>query len=301
VFLPAGWTRPAREDFHLPELKRERNRLIAAKKACLKEVSPMDEFRLERINRHRFEKMEFDKAIIATGATENHAFHLPMGTDTYVAYGVAESVAGRVPGTLLLPPIHYGVSDQLMPYPFTVTLTPETLAQVIFEVAESCVAQGINHFLLINGHDGNNSAIDVAMRKMHRAYPDAKIAASLAWWISGPKLLPPGTFAKDFGIGHAGEAETATALYLAPDCVDMGAAEGEWPVSPKELRLLTSIPEISKTGATGDPLPATREKGRLIVEALSDYLAAFLKEMDATGWDFARNDWSFLDRKSRHA
>jgi creatinine amidohydrolase len=256
----------------------------------------MDEFRLERITRHRFERTKFDKAIIVTGATENHAYHLPMGTDTYAAYGVGEAVARRVPGTLLLPPIDFGVSDQLMPYPFNVTLTPETLAEVIFEVTQSCIVQGIARFLIINGHGGNNSAIDVAMRKTRRRYPDAKIAASLAWWISGPKLLPPDTFAKDLGTGHAGEAETSTALYLVPDYVDMDAAIGEWPASPKELRLLSSIPEMSKTGATGDPVPATREKGELVVKALADYLVAFLKEMDATGWNFARKDWSFLDK-----
>ncbi len=256
----------------------------------------MDEFRLERINRNRFEKSKFDKAIIVAGATENHAFHLPMGTDTYAAYGVAEAVAKRVPGVLLLPPIHFGVSDQLMPYPFTVTLTPEVLAEVIFQVTQSCVSQGISHFLIVNGHGGNNSAIDVAMRKIHRTLPDAKVAASLAWWISGPKLLPQGTFAKDLGIGHAGEAETSVGLYVAPDCVDMDIAEGEWPVSPREVKLLTTIPEMSRTGATGDPKPATPEKGRLIVEALADYLAAFIKEMDATGWNFKRNDWSFIDK-----
>jgi creatinine amidohydrolase len=257
----------------------------------------MTEYKLERLSRKRFESTAFDKAIIVTGATENHAFHLPMGTDTYAAYGVAEAVASRVPGTLLLPPIHFGVSDQLMPYPFTVTLTPETLADVIFQVAQSCIVQGISHFLIVNGHGGNNSAIDVAMRKIRRHYPDAKVAASLAWWISGPKLLPPGTFEKDLGIGHAGEAETSTALYLVPDCVDMDAAEGEWPASPNEVKLLTTIPQVSRTGATGDPVPATAEKGRLIVEALADYLSKFLKEMDATGWEFARGDWSFLDGK----
>ena len=255
----------------------------------------MSEFRLERLSRSRFEQSKFDKAVIVTGATENHAFHLPTGTDTYAAYGVAEAVAARTPGTLLLPPIHFGVSDQLMPYPFTITLTPEVLSEVVFQVAQSCIVQGISHFLIVNGHGGNNSAIDVAMRKIHRTYPDAKVAASLAWWISGPKLLPEGTFAKDLGIGHAGEAETSTALYLVPDCVDMDIAEGEWPATPKEVKLLTTIPQLSRTGATGDPVPATAEKGRLIVTALAEYLAAFLKEMDATGWEFRRDNWSFLD------
>lgn len=252
-------------------------------------------FRLERLNRHRFEKASFDKAIIVTGATENHAFHLPMGTDTFAACAVAEATASRVPGTLLLPAVPFGVSDQLMPYPFTITLTPETLSAVIFEVVDSCVRQGILHFLLVNGHGGNNSAIDAAMRRIRRTHPSAKVAASLAWWISGPNLLPAGTFDKDNGIGHAGEAETSTALYVAPDCVDMDIAEGEWPVGPRELKLLTSIPETSRTGATGDPKHATAEKGRQIVDSLADYLAAFLGEMDRTGWQFARNDWRFLD------
>ncbi|HHW18484.1 MAG TPA: creatininase family protein [Firmicutes bacterium] len=254
----------------------------------------MNEFRLERLSRHRFEKSKFDKAILVTGATENHAYHLPTGTDTFAAYGIAEEVARKTPGTLLLPPLHFGVSDMLMPYPFTLTLTAETLAQVVFEVVESCIKQGITRFLIINGHGGNNSAIDIAMRKIHRNYPEAKVAASLTWWISGPRLLPEGTFRKDLGIGHAGEAETSTALYLVPDLVDMDVARGEWPQSPGELKLLTSIPETSVTGATGDPTGATPEKGQLIVQALSDYLARFLKEMDATGWDFSRKDWTFL-------
>jgi len=269
---------------------------ITRRAALRKPAKSGTEFRLEYLNRHRFERQSFDKAIIVTGATENHGFHLPMGTDTFAAYAVAEETAKRVDGALLLPPIPFGVSDQLMPFPFTITLTAETLAQVIFEVAESCLVQGIRKLLLVNGHGGNNSAIDVAMRKIRRLYPDVKMAASLAWWISGPKLLPEGTFAKDYGIGHAGEAETSTALYLVPDYVDMDAAKGEWPASPKEVRLLATIPELSVSGATGDPTPATAEKGRLLVTALADYLARFIKEMDRTGWKFNRENWSFLDR-----
>ena len=89
-----------------------------------------EEFRLECLSRHRFEKQQFDKAILVTGATENHAYHLPMGTDTFAAYGVAQEVARKTPGALLLPPIHFGVSDGLMPYPFTITLTAETLSLI---------------------------------------------------------------------------------------------------------------------------------------------------------------------------
>lgn len=254
-----------------------------------------EEFRLQRLSRYRFEKQQFDKVLIVTGATENHAYHLPMGTDTFAAYEIAREVARKSPGALLLPPIPYGVSDNLMPYPFTVTLTAETLSNVVFEVVESCILQGIDRFLFINGHGGNNSAIDVAVRRIRRIYPHAKLAASMAWWISGPKLCPPGIFSEDLGIGHAGEAETSTALYLVPELVDMNVALGEWPESPAEIRLFTTIPETSRTGATGDPANATSEKGLLIVQCLSDYLSRFLSEMDATGWTFARDNWGFLE------
>lgn len=253
----------------------------------------MAEFRLERINRHRFEKSHFDKAILVTGATENHAFHLPMGTDTYAAYAVAEATAAKAPGTLLLPPMPFGVSDGLMPYPFTITVRPETLAAVIFEAIESCIVQGIAHFLIVNGHGGNNSAIDIACRRVKREYPQAKIAISYDWWISGPKLCPPGTFGRENGLGHAGEAETATALAIVPELVDMDIARGEWPSGPVGISLRTTIPETSATGATGDPTGATAEQGRLLIERLSDHLARFLREMDRTGWNFARRDWDY--------
>jgi creatinine amidohydrolase len=118
----------------------------------------------------------------------------------------------------------------------------------------------------------------------------------MAWWISGPKLCPQGTFGEDYGIGHAGEAETSTALYLVPDLVDMDIARGEWPQSPSEVKLFTTIPETSKTGATGDPKNATSDKGQQILEHLSDYLSRFLMEMDRTDWNFVRDDWAFLDK-----
>ena len=260
----------------------------------MKDFRQEEDFKLERLSRHRFEKEHFDKAILVTGATENHAYHLPMGTDTFAAYGIAEEVARKTPGALLLPPIHFGVSDGLMPYPFTITLTAETLSQVIFEAIESCIEQGISRFMIINGHGGNNSAIDIATRKIRKAYPNAENRSIDGMVDIRPEACPPGVFGEDFGIGHAGEAETSTALYLAPELVDMNIAEGEWPKSPPEIKLFTRIPEISKTGATGDPKNATAEKGQLIVEYLSNYLSKFLIEMDATGWNFVRSNWHQL-------
>ena len=100
-----------------------------------------NEFRLERLNRHRFEKSAFDKAILVTGATENHAFHLPMGTDTLRGMLWLKRRPPECPGACSAAhPLRSQRS--LMPYPFTISLTPETLSQVIFEAVDSCVKQG---------------------------------------------------------------------------------------------------------------------------------------------------------------
>jgi len=58
-----------------------------------------------------------------------------------------------------------------MPYPFNITMRPETLAKVIFDALESCIVQGIDRLLIVNGHGGNNSAIDVALTWLRREHP----------------------------------------------------------------------------------------------------------------------------------
>lgn len=59
-------------------------------------MSKVNEFRLEKLNRHRFEASYFNKAILVIGATESHGYHLPMGMDTYAAYAIAERTADAV-------------------------------------------------------------------------------------------------------------------------------------------------------------------------------------------------------------
>lgn len=43
---------------------------------------------------------KFDKAILAVGSCENHGFHLPYGTDTFVSAMLSEKVAEEVEGLL---------------------------------------------------------------------------------------------------------------------------------------------------------------------------------------------------------
>lgn len=51
--------------------------------------------------------------------------------------------------------------------------------------------------------------MEIASRKIKEKYPEARIAALPAWWVTAGELLPPDTFEVWGGLGHAGEGESS--------------------------------------------------------------------------------------------
>jgi creatinine amidohydrolase len=71
-------------------------------------------------------------------------------------------------------------------------------------------------------------------------------------------------------------------LYIAPDTVNMKRAVKDF--NPRRAGGLTRNPNATRgiyspTGAWGDPTLATREKGRITVEALVDAILSEIREM----------------------
>ena len=64
--------------------------------------------RFEELNTADLLAAGFDKVILPIGSCESHGDHLPFGIDAFIAYDLAHAVAGRVGGTMVLPPIWYG-------------------------------------------------------------------------------------------------------------------------------------------------------------------------------------------------
>ncbi|WP_369019219.1 creatininase family protein [Thermatribacter velox] len=238
------------------------------------------------MNYSDFKENHFDKVILAVGSAENHGFHLPFGTDTLVAQALAMEVAKRVEGVLVLPPVPYGVSFHYQDFPFTLTLRPETLIEVLKDVLTSTIEQGINRIIIINGHDGNIAPLEVASRTIKVKYPDAVIAVLDAWWVKAGELLPKDTFEVWGGLGHAGEGESSIMLFLYPQFCRMENARGVVPELPEGPDIKWKFNELTPYGATGDPTKATAEKGQKMFEVLVDYVVSFIREMDREGWKY---------------
>jgi len=125
----------------------------------------MSTFLAEEMNGKEFEEGNFDMAIVAVGATENHGDHLPFAQDTYVAYELSKRIAKRIKNALVIPPFYFGMSEHYQHKPFSISLRPQNLINVLTDVFESIYRHGIKKIIVINGHDGNIAPLEVAGRE----------------------------------------------------------------------------------------------------------------------------------------
>jgi len=229
----------------------------------------------------------YDKVILAVGSCEAHGMHLASGTDTLVSYLLSCRVAQEVERLLVLPPLTVGYSAHYDSFPFTLTLGYDTITQVICDVLESVLRNGIAHIFILNGHDGNIAPIEIASRKIKGRYPQARIAALPAWWVTAGELLPEGTFEVWNGLGHAGEGESSIAYYLYPQWCQPENAPCTVPDRlPEHVEIKWDFSELTDCAATGDATKATPEKGRLMTDALVRCVAGAIRSLDACGWDY---------------
>lgn len=235
-------------------------------------------------------------AVLPVAAVEQHGPHLPLHVDATLLQGVIDAALPLLPAdlpALFLPPQNVGLSTEHLSYPGTLTLSPATLIALWTELG-ACVARaGVKKLLLLNGHGGNVSAMDIVARELRQRHGLLVYSAS---WFSLP--LPEAVSAQfsaeehRFGI-HGGEIETSMMLHLASATVHMEHAQA-WRSSSQDraerFRLLGNgksakmgwaIEDYHPSGAVGQANAATAEKGRAVVEAAAVQLAALLRELQA--------------------
>ena len=151
---------------------------------------------------------------------------------------------------LVLPPVPVGYSAHYDSFPFSLTLGYDTVTQVVYDLVESIIRNGIKTILLVNGHDGNIAPIEIASRKIKEVYPDARIAALDQWWVTAGQLLPAGTFEVWDGLGHAG-------LPPLPGLVRAGAGHMQGP----ERSPIAHVDQVGFLRAHGHRADGRRDKG----------------------------------------
>lgn len=231
--------------------------------------------------------------IIPVGSTEQHGSHLPLGTDTMVAMMLAEDGAKEA-GVVTAPPLWFGWSPHHMVLPGTITVRPEVLIEVLYDVIDSLHKHGFTKFVVINGHRIVN-------------IPWMQISAERAQRQLGVKvvLFDPAYMSKEivaglgYGpVGHSEEIETSHMMHKNPHLVHLDKAADN-PHAKHELYsvdpafagdTLCYVPSTMKDmqksvdaagGTTGSPTKSSAAKDKVYHEHLVGNLVKVIRQLQA--------------------
>jgi creatinine amidohydrolase len=206
-------------------------------------------------------------------AAKEHGPHLRLDND----WRMAQYLAARVVAAsdiVLAPPIPYHYFPAFLEYPGSTSLSRDTARDMVVEIVRSLAHYGPRRFYVLNTGISTlgplkDSAAVLEKDGILLRYTDLDAVSGEA--VKRVEKQVRGT--------HADEIETSMMLYIVPERVDMNrAVRDDSPDVPGDL---TRDPNgkgvYSPTGTWGDPTLATREKGRIVVEAT---ITGILKDIE---------------------
>ena len=234
-------------------------------------------------------------AIIPVGSVEQHGYHLPLGTDSYVAITLAEDTAEQT-GAVVTPPVWFGWSPHHMVRPGTITIRPEVLADLTYDIIKSVAAHGLKKIILINGH----RIVNIIWMQICAERAQRELGVTV-------RIFDPAYMSKDivgklgFGpVGHAEEVESSHMLCRYPELCHLERAKDnpikETPLFsvdpcfthdtlcyvPSTLEHARKNAEIAG-GTAGEPTKSDPEKGRIYHEHLVKNLVAVIRMLQEAG------------------
>lgn len=245
----------------------------------------MSESRLQFLSQKQVRDSKWEIAVLPFGATEPHNLHLPYGTDCFQVEEIGRLACNKAntkgARALLLPVIPFGVNTNYFHIPGGMTpgLKPTTLLAILRDVADSLSRQGLRKLLLLNGHGGNE--LKPFIRELFEEFP---IFIGLVDWFRMASDLIRSTL--DQPGEHADELETSLVMALKPDLVDLSQADDGAPIPSKVEAINKGWISVSRpwhlatTGTgIGNPFKGTAEKGKKLLDSVSDRLASSLCQL----------------------
>jgi creatinine amidohydrolase len=234
---------------------------------------------------------KWEIAVLPFGATEPHNLHMPYGTDNFQVEALgrracqhAYEAGARV---VLLPGIPFGVNTNYFKVPGSLacSLTPTTLLRILTDITDSMERQGVRKLLLLNGHGGNE--LKPFLRELH--HRTGVFLCLCDWYRMATDLYR--TIFREPGE-HADEVETSLGLaffpeLMRPEQADAGTARPTrfeainrgWVTITRPWHLATT-----NTGL-GNPAAASEDKGKTLMNALTERLGQFLVQLAAAPVD----------------
>jgi creatinine amidohydrolase len=218
--------------------------------------------------------------LIPIGHVEQHAYHLPMSTDTLIIDAISRGTAAATCDTAAtLPVMPYGVSTHRSAFAGTLSAGGRAFEDFWIGVIDTLVERGFDRFYFLSGHGGNSSFLINVVKysgDRHRRI----FCATAPLYLTSPQgiaALEKYRLSGIGGMGHACELETSLILHLQPQLVHMENVVDEtnfvatssfymdW-VDGGPLVANPPWDDDTTTGAYGAGSLATAEHGRLWLE-----------------------------------
>ena len=133
--------------------------------------------------------------LIPTGSTEQHADHLPVGTDTSLADAFAKRAAARMTAPVVVAPaVPFGFAPHHLSLTGTISLRLETYLAMLSDMARSIIDSGFSRAIFINGHGGNDVPARQAtfeLRQKLRSRSDLLLLSATYWSLTDPRHTVP--------------------------------------------------------------------------------------------------------------
>jgi creatinine amidohydrolase len=252
-------------------------------------------------------------ALLPIGSQEQHAAHLPMGTDTLLVEAVIDRAQALLeadggtyggpdegPSALVrLPALPFGHSPHHL-FAAALSLSAATLGAVLDDVLDSLVTSGYRRIMVVNGHGGNDEIMRLAVKRF-ALRSEVTVAACSYWTVTsdgggagGDGDARTGGQEADRGRpevtpGHAGWFETSLMLAAHPALVRT-PVPARTPVEPPPLFDNPPYPGLTVErhgewarvgGSTDDASGADAGSGRRLLENRARGLAKAIRAFDA--------------------
>ncbi len=213
--------------------------------------------------------------VIPLGAgSKEHGPHLKLGNDAILADYLTRRVV-EASDVVVAPSLPYHFFPAFLEYPGSTSITLDTARALTTEIAASLARYGPRRFYVLNTGISTSRALEPAAGSL------ALQGILLTYTDLGDELdRASARIRQEEGGTHADEIETSMMLYIDPASVDMRRAVKEFSPSTGPLLLTRrrgAPGTFSESGVWGDATLATREKGRIVVEAL---VSAMLSDIE---------------------
>ena len=225
--------------------------------------------------------------LLPLGVIEKHGSHLPLGTDLYLARGIATQAAELEPA-IVFPPYFFTQIYEARHTPGTIGIESQVMYDLLQTVCDEIARNGLKKIILVNGHGGNRYLLPhFIMLQLEQPKDYVVYLLQPDDWARDEEFVRSYTEMSESKIRneHAGEMETSMVMAVRPDLVDRSMLPSDEGLAQERLSHLAAAKVYTAIGwyadfpnhYAGEGEYGTAAKGEFVMDHVAGRLAEIIR------------------------